>query len=197
MNYKVTFFLLCLVLATSVQAQSPYYLKEKSLSISGTSTLHEWESDATQLEWTGTILVEDSKIIEVKNVQVKIPVTSIKSTKGRIMDNKTYEAFDSDKNPYITYKLTKLEVSGSGSEFTLSSTGNLTMAGTTRSVDIPVSAKILSTGDIQLTGSRKLNMRDFKMEPPTAIMGTIVVGEVVTVNFNLIVSSGKSLTKAN
>lgn len=197
MNYKVTFFLLGLILTTSLQAQSSYYLKEKSLSISGTSTLHEWESDATQLEWTGAILVEDSKIIEVKNVQVKIPVTSIKSTKGRIMDNKTYEAFDSDKNPYITYKLTKLEVSGSGPEYILASTGNLTMAGTTRSVDIPVSAKILSTGDIQLTGSRKLNMRDFKMEPPTAIMGTIVVGEVVTVNFNLIVSPGKNLTKAN
>lgn len=51
-----------------------------------------------------------------------------------------------------------------------------------------VLAKLLPNGDIQLTGSKKLNMKDFGMEPPTAVLGTIKVGPEVTVNFNLTIS---------
>lgn len=38
---------------------------------------------------------------------------------------------------------------------------------------------------------KKLNMRDYKMEPPTAMMGTIKVGEEVTIDFDLTITSTK------
>ena len=190
--YRKLIFLLFLTgLTTSLQAQSPYYLKTTKLTVSGTSTLHEWTSDATKVEWAGLFLVQDKKIVQAKDVQVKIPVTSIKSEKGKTMDNKTYEAFNSEKNPNIIYKLTSIKVSGTGPDFTLDATGTLTMAGATQSIQMPVKAKLLANGDIQLTGSKKLNMKDYKMVPPTAIMGTIKVGEEVTVNFDLTVTATK------
>lgn len=191
MNIKSAIFILVLMTVTGLQAQSPYYLKASKLTVSGTSSLHDWVSDVTSLEWSGDILIKDGKIDEIKNVQAKILVTSIKSTKGRIMDSKTYDAFDADKNPHITYKLAQAKIEDTGTEFTISTTGALTMAGATKSIDMTLKAKLLSNGDIQLRGSKKLNMRDYKMEPPTAMMGTIKVGEEVTIDFDLTITSTK------
>lgn len=191
MNIKSAIFILVLMTVTGLQAQSPYYLKASKLTVSGTSSLHDWVSDVTSLEWSGDILIKDGKIAEIKNVQAKMLVTSIKSTKGRIMDSKTYDAFDADKNPHITYKLAQAKIEDTGTEFTISTTGALTMAGATKSIDMTLKAKLLSNGDIQLRGSKKLNMRDYKMEPPTAMMGTIKVGEEVTIDFDLTITSTK------
>ncbi|MBL7856723.1 MAG: YceI family protein [Cyclobacteriaceae bacterium] len=191
MNQKLALLLFVLAITASLQAQVPYTLKTPKLSVSGTSTLHEWTSEATKVEWSGSLLVQDKKIIQVKDVQVKIPVTSIKSEKGKTMDNKTYEAFNSDKNPNIVYKLTIIKITGNGPDFTLDATGTLSMAGATQTFDMPVKAKLLANGDIQLIGSKKINMKDYKMVPPTAMMGTIKVGEEVTVNFDLTITPTK------
>jgi polyisoprenoid-binding protein YceI len=91
------------------------------------------------------------------------------------MDDKTYEAFKSDKNPNITYAFQSAKISGSGPDFTLETIGALQMAGTTKNIDMTVKAKVLANGDIQLTGSRKINMTEFGMKPPTAVLGTIVL----------------------
>jgi hypothetical protein len=154
-------------------------------------------SEVTKVEWNGNFVVEGNKIVEVSGVKVRIPVTSIKSEKGRIMDSKTYEAFDSDKNPFVTYTLSAAKIAGTSTEFTINSTGTLSMAGASRTIEMPVKAKMLSNGDIQLKGSHKMNMRDYKMEPPTAIMGTIKVGEELTIDFDLTLSTNKTLSNAN
>lgn len=178
-------------------AQATFKGKQNKMSVLGTSTLHEWESEVTQVESKGVVTVEKNQLTEIKDVQVKILVTSIKSTKGKTMDNKTYEAFDSDKNPNILYKLTSTKITASGAEYSVAATGNLTMAGTTKSIDMTAKAKVLSNGDVQITGEKKLNMKDFKMVPPTAMMGAIKVGEEVTVKFDIILTPDNKLTSTN
>lgn len=173
-------------------AQTTYSIKEYKLTVQGSSTLHDWESDVTQTEAKATITLQDKKLTEIKDVTVKIPVTSIKSTKGKIMDNKTWEAFNSDKNPNIQYKLTSAKITASGAEYTITATGTLTMAGTSKPVELTAKGKVMANGDVQIIGSRKLNMKDFNMVPPTAMMGTIKVGEEVTVNFNLTLTNSSN-----
>jgi polyisoprenoid-binding protein YceI len=168
--------------------QTPYKLKSHKTSVSGTSSLHEWESEVKQLEWSGLLSIEDKKLVVVKDVVVKIVVTSIKSTKGSMMDNKTYEAFNYKKNPSINFKLVSIKISGTGNEYILDATGALTMAGASKNIGIAVKAKLLPNGDVQLTGNKKINMKDFGMEPPTAMLGTIKVGEEVTITFDLILT---------
>lgn len=173
-----------------LQAQTTYKGKQNKMSVTGRSTLHEWESEVTQVESSGTLTLDGSQLIAIKDVVVKMPVTGIKSTKGKTMDNKTYEAFNSDKNPTIQYKLTQAKISGSG-DFTITATGNLSMAGATRPIEIIAKAKVLGNGDVQIAGSQKLNMRDFNMTPPTAMMGTIKVGEEVTIKFDITLTPNK------
>jgi polyisoprenoid-binding protein YceI len=174
-------------------AQTAYSVKEYKITVQGSSTLHEWESDVTKAEANATITLQSNQLTDIKNVTVKIPVTSIKSTKGKMMDSKTYEAFNADKNPSIQYKLTSAKITTNGAGYTLVANGTLTMAGTSKPIELTAKGKVLANGDVQITGSKKLNMKDFNMEPPTAMMGTIKVGEEVTVNFNLTLTNSSNL----
>lgn len=193
-NIKIAILALSLLMAMGViQAQTAYVAKQVKMTVSGSSTLHEWESDITKVEWAGTLKVVGGVLSEVKDVLVKIPVTSIKSTKGKIMDNKTYEAFNYEKYPTIQYKLTNAKVTGSGADYTITATGNLSMAGATKPIEMTVKAKVQPNGDVLLTGAKKLNMKDFSMEAPTAMMGTIKVGEEVTINFQLTLNANNNL----
>lgn len=185
MSYTSSLYLLIgLLTFGSLQAQNTYKVKAIKTTISGTSSLHDWTSESTQGEVTAALELQDKTLRQLKSLQVKIPVASIKSTKGKMMDSKTYEAFKSDKNPNIIYKLSSIKLSGQDN-LTLEASGQLTMAGVTKPIELSVRGKILPGGDIQFTGSKKLNMKDFSMEPPTAMMGTIRVGEEVTVAFDL------------
>ncbi len=182
--------LLCVLLlsiTTVTYAQKAYSLKSHKMTIDGTSSMHDWTSEAKKITWSGSILTEGSSVKEIKDAEVKVQVTAIKSTKGKTMDNKTYEAFKSDKYPTITFKLNSMDANGTN----LKATGSLTMAGNTQTIEMDILAKVLANGDVQLTGTQKLNMEDYKMEPPTAVMGTIKVGEEVTVKFDLVLAPSK------
>jgi len=179
----VVIFLLCV---TTAFGQTHSKLKAHKVTVDGTSSLHDWTSEATKVEWKGIVKVEGGKVKEIKDVTVTIPVKSIKSEKGKTMDNKTYDAFKSDKFPGIIYKLT--QVSGDGP---VKATGTLTMAGTTQTITLDLISKVLTSGDVQFTGKQTLDMKDYKMDPPTAVMGTIKVGPEVTVNIDLTVTPVK------
>lgn len=176
-----------------IQAQL-YTSKQNKMSVQGTSTIHDWESEVTKVECKCSMSIISQNQIEISDMLVKIPVTSIKSTKGKIMDEKTYEAFNSDKHPYIQYKLGNAKTNGKGSDFMITATGELTMAGTTRTIEITAKAKMLPNGDLQINASKKLNMRDYNMVPPTALMGTIKVGEEITVVFDIILTPGNTVS---
>jgi polyisoprenoid-binding protein YceI len=68
------------------------------------------------------------------------------------------------------------------------------MAGKTKQVTLTVKVKTLPNGDLQLTGSYPIKMTEYSIEPPTAMMGAIKVGEEVTVNFDLTVTDTNELS---
>lgn len=177
---------LSLITVFSVQAQ-PFNLKTYQLTVKGTSSLHDWVSSVEKMECTGSLSMSDESLTSLSDVVVKIPVKAIKSTKGKMMDSKTWEAFDHEKNPSITFKLTQARIDASG-EFALAS-GILIMAGASRPIELKLNYKILPNGDLKVTGSHTLKMSDFKMEAPTAMMGTIKVGDEVAVAFELILTT--------
>jgi polyisoprenoid-binding protein YceI len=162
-------------------------LKVNSMTVQGSSTLHDWESQITKADWKGTFQVDNLALVDVKNVEVKIPVESIKSTKGKMMDSKTYEAFNYEKYPFIVYTLSTAKINQANG--TIEAKGTLTMAGVSKPIDLVAKYKVLATGDVQLTVSRKFKMSEFKMETPTAMMGTIKVGDEVTVGFDITINT--------
>lgn len=186
MNYakKLSIVVGLILLAGSVYGQKAYTLKSHKMSVDGTSSLHDWTSDVTKLTFTGKITAEGNAVKAISDVNVQIAVLDIKSEKGGMMDDKTYEAFKSEQNPNITFKLTGAAITGSN----IKANGTLTMAGVTKPIVMNVATKVLADGSVHLSGSQVINMKDYGMTPPKAVMGTIKVGEKVTMLFELTVT---------
>lgn len=177
------------VLAIQLQAANAQVFSVKSykVSVKGTSSLHDWESSVDKLEARGSFSLSGNALSDVKDVVVKIPVKAIKSTKGKMMDNKTWDAFNYEKHPTITFTLSERKINPT--KQSLIAKGTLTMAGVTKSVELHLAYKVLPGGELQVTGEHKLLMSDFKMEPPTAMMGTIKVGDEIAVDVDIILSN--------
>jgi polyisoprenoid-binding protein YceI len=187
-------FLLIAVSVLAIQFQAVraqvFSVKSYKVTVKGTSSLHDWESTVDKLEAKGSFTITNNALSDIRDVVVKIPVKAIKSPKGKMMDNKTWEAFNYEKNPTIVFALTDKKINAA--ETSLVANGTLTMAGVTKQVELDLIYKVLAGGDLQISGTHRLLMSDFKMEPPTAMMGTIKVGDEVVVNLEIILLSANN-----
>ncbi|NDP27321.1 MAG: YceI family protein [Flavobacterium sp.] len=180
-----TFMILILSVIFSIPsiitAQNFIVDPSSSMTVFGTSNLHDWQSKTTKI--SGELGINSTKNINV--LTIKVPVTSLKSGKG-LMDQKTSDAFEAKKFPNIVFQLTDVvftKLTEKDSEVTL--TGNLTMHGESKKFSIKSIAKITKTGDYQFRGSVPLKMTEFKMKPPTALLGSIKTGDVVNVKYDV------------
>lgn len=166
--------------------QGNYRVSNFSLVVKGTSNLHDWESPAKEIRANGAITLVAGVLKSVQSLDVEIPVKMIKSSKGSIMDNKTYDALKANSNPNIVYKLEKVtSLNKKGDAYDLSTTGYLTIAGATNKIDLSVQGKVGGDGSITFNGSKKLKMTDYNIKPPTALLGTLTTGDEVEIVFQV------------
>ncbi|NEV92708.1 YceI family protein [Psychroflexus sp. YR1-1] len=158
---------------------------ENSILIEGTSNIHDWEILAKDFASEMELVIEEDDLKAINAIQLSIPVKSFDSGKGK-MDKNTYEAMQAD-----TYKLVVFTSSApatliekSPGVYQAEVKGKLSMSGTAKMVSIPVELHKTKTG-YTLKAEQELNMTDYKIEPPTALFGTITTGETVHVNFDL------------
>jgi polyisoprenoid-binding protein YceI len=194
MKSFVTGLLLLLAFGWS-NAQSVYVLSDSEIAIDGTSTLHDWTSTVTKAGIQGKVTVAAQQLTALQDVKVAIQVKDIKSTKGSIMDNKTWDALKADKHPKISFQSTEAAtIRHSVGKTNVSIKGQLTIAGTTQSTNLEVTAKVLPDGRIQFEGTKPIDMTAFGMTPPTALMGSIKTGKAVVVRFQATLSPGNEIS---
>ena len=198
-------FLLIAVLCLfqiNTQAQSDYKLNPAStMTITGTSTIHDWTNKVNTINSEmifSKIAAEKTvpsggKLIEA--LKLDIPVKSIESPRGVVMNNKTYEALKSDEFPEITFLMKNNEITAvtdkSAGKFKINVTGDLTIAGFTKQVTLPLDGQKLPNSSFSFSGEYTFNMSDYNVTPPTAMFGQIVTGDKVTLAYNFIVDQAK------
>jgi hypothetical protein len=166
-------------------------VSDYKVTVKGTSTMHDWESNVEKLESHAAYKLKGNELVTINDAMLKVTVRSIKSTKGKIMDNKTYDAFNSEKHPFIIFILKSEKITQSN--LTVNLTGTLEMAGTALPIDLVAKYKVLANGDIQILGNKKVKMSEYKMTPPKAMMGTIKVGDEVDIVFDVTFSDTPSI----
>lgn len=178
-----TILLMVLTIGFGAKAQTFQLASESSkLVVEGTSTLHDWEEQANKLKGSAQIVLDGNKLVEIKQLTFKVEVEGLKSEHSG-MDSNTYKALESNKYPEITYELTKINsTKPSDKGIALSTTGKLTIKGTTKVINMDV---IASEGSVNFSGETTFKMSDYGVEPPTALMGTIKTGDEVTIKFNV------------
>lgn len=186
LNLILLTFLTFMVIAP-MSGQS-YRLVKSDVTIAGTSNLHDWESAVTKVSWRGTFSFTDGVLSELSDVKVNIPVEGIISTKGRIMDGKTHTALKAEEHPNIVFTLTSASITNNGTKSNVAAKGKLTVAGVTKTINLPVILTPLADGQCQITGTYPMKMTDFGIDPPTALLGSLTTGDDVSIKFNLTLS---------
>lgn len=155
-------------------AQDTYTLSTDSkLTIDGTSTVHDWTVTANKME--GTVITEGNS---PKEIDFNVVVADIISERGATMDKKMHAALGKDTSPKVIFNLKEVK-----NESTF--IGTLTIAGSEKEVEII--GQMDTSGDtITITGEHGIALKDFNIEPPTAMFGQVIVGDDVTVKFDLI-----------
>jgi polyisoprenoid-binding protein YceI len=198
---KSALILSILVLAAPVaSAEVGLALKpESKLWLTGSSNVHDYKSTASQLKVTFQIdpaklnatlppgeAVE--KIIRdqgVTSIQAIVAVAGMKSGKSGL-DKNMSKALLADKHPEIKFEMTSYEVAAASTPeaLTIQAKGKLTVAGVDRETPITLNGK--REGDtVRLEGSVPLLMTQFKIKPPTMMMGAMRTSDQVTVHLDL------------
>jgi len=169
---------LFLAIGTLVMAQESYTLSDTSaMTIDGSSSLHDWTVTANTMEGT---LTEDGE--NVSAVEFSVAVADILSDRAAAMDNKMHDALKKEEHPKVTFTVDGADAA-IGEEQELK--GTLTIAGVEQQVGIP--ATITQEAEtLRVKGERMIALKDYGIEPPTAMFGSIVVGDEVTVKFDLV-----------
>jgi polyisoprenoid-binding protein YceI len=160
-----------------------------TITIDGTSNRDDWTVTAEQFEGHVTLNNNEGGTPEILEARLLVKAQEMSGGRSSIMDRLMRDALKAQQHPDIEFNLTGVETDGNPDNFTVTTTGDLTLAGVTRTIEVPLEGTSLGNGSYQFTGSYTLNMTDYDMSPPTAMFGALVTGEEVVVNFDIVADS--------
>lgn len=148
--------------------------------------MHDWTMTSQGATYSASIEVNaDGTPSKLTSVTVTLPAESLKSHE-KAMDKNAYKSLNTDKYKDITFQLTSSKIAGK----TITCNGNLTIAGTTKAIDVDVTYEVKNS-TLVCKGSKKLKMTEFKVEPPTFMFGAIKTGDDITVTFEVTLAPNK------
>ena len=188
-----TLFAFIIALSAAGQAVTYPFLPDSRIEIDGTSNnTPTWTVYATEIQGDVALTMTDGDGAmhgQVQTASLVVPMQMIKSRKSSLMDRTMYKAMMATEHPKVTYELTSVErMDVTGDETaTLDVVGNLTLGPETNEVSVSVTATMREDGIVAFTGSHPLLIRDYGLEPPSAMFGALRTGNEVTVRFELLI----------
>jgi polyisoprenoid-binding protein YceI len=157
------------------------------MTIKGTSSLHDWTVDVGDFQCDMT-MISDLSLMKIESVAYTGKAKSIKSDNST-MDKKILEALKADKFPNIRFTVrSSRDVTMTDKKFSGLITGDITIAGKTKSETIHFTGEMISANRMRINGTKKLKMTDFGISPPTAMLGALKTGDEVSVTFSLVMA---------
>jgi len=158
--------------------------------VSGTSNVHDWDIKSDKGVCTSVFAVNSvGNLLGMSQLSFTIPAESLKS-EHRGMDKNTYKALNTSKYHSIEFTAGSVDVKSAGKEkYMLVSKGKLTIAGVSKDIVLTATGSLNADNTISYSGSYNLVLTDYKVEPPTALLGTIKTGDKVVVKYDLVLKS--------
>ena len=157
--------------------------KESRLWIEGTSTVKSFSCAATKVDVSVLAEPGSSAGDLVQSASLVVPVASLDCRNGT-MNGHMLKALKADKNPTISWKMNSYRVEGTNVVIN----GSLTIAGTQNPIELRATGTADNTGVVRLKGSTKFKMSEYGVKPPTLMLGSMKVGDPITVAFDLVLN---------
>ena len=184
---KISILILLTTIFPDLHSQIVYKIKpdKSSMIIKGTSTLHNWEENVVKFSCTLDLSKKETHP-EISSVNFLCKDRDIKSDYS-LMDKKTMAALKSIKHPDITFKNGSiLNMKYNKGNFSGNLTGDLSIAGITKKVNVSFKGNKVSDNQIRIEGEKAIDLKDFNIIPPVAMFGTLKTGNTVTVVFSFL-----------
>ena len=165
-------------------------LPASRISFDGTSTVRSFTCKAGKVDGTVDAAPGQSPALVLKgqkavqDVTLTIPVAALACGNGT-MDGHMKKALKADASPNIRFKLGSYDLSGTTAKLN----GTLSIAGQERPITLSGSLSEDANGQVRFKGSKQIRMTEWGVKPPTLMMGTMKVGDAVTVNFDMVVGA--------
>ena len=180
--------LIMLMITGTALAQDDYQLKKSksSIEVSGTSNLHDWEMNVN--DFRGSLSLEKQEDdINILRLFFRAKTESIESDKN-LMNKKAKEALKAEEHSNITFRFSRIKnINKSANDISGTIEGSLTIAGKTNTINLSFSGEF-SNNQLHVEDTYILNMKDYNVEPPKAMMGSIKTDEKVKVDFDVVFS---------
>ena len=193
-------FVAVVSLSFSLTAQTKYHLSTHSITIEGTSNVRSWDAEVTDVSGEFILKATGSEeVIDIEKITIRIKASALEGSEGRRMNDKIYETLNTRRYPNITFQLRQIQQLSSSADypelFRVVSTGVLTISGVSRTVKLNTAGRLLPNGTVFFSGSEVINMSDYGVTPPTAMLGALRTREEVTVKYSISLTPAESITK--
>jgi polyisoprenoid-binding protein YceI len=156
--------------------------KESRLWLEGTSTVRSFKCSATKLDMSVSAEPTEAPATMVKSASLTVPVAQLECG-NKTMNEHMRKALKAEANPQITWTMTSYEVQGANVVIS----GKLTIAGKENAIELRGTGST-DNGTIRFKGSKQFKMTEYGVKPPSLMLGTMKVGDPVTVSFDLVLS---------
>lgn len=182
-----------LVLAAAVHAEAPLAVESATVTIAGTSNVHEYTASTTSVRVTNAKVATQAAGTDfwenalqpgtLEAFEIAVAAGTLKSSKEGL-DKNMYKALDVKQHPDITFRLVRLEPVA-GTPGAARAVGVMRIAGVEREVALDLeTARKGALFSVQ--GKIGLLMTDYGIKPPKAMLGMLKTDPKVTVTFEAV-----------
>ncbi len=186
---KIILILSVVFLNHDLQAQVETYrpADDSYVLVKGTSTIHDWEMISENIVSEVRFKTnDDGKPEQLESVFLRLNKTTLKSDRSGL-DRRAYEAMNATRHTEIIFRTNgsgRLEKNGGN--YQIEAEGELTIAGNTRQVNVQATCINGDDNELVCSGSKKLKMTDFNINPPVMMLGALRTRDEVTISYRIV-----------
>jgi len=159
--------------------------KDCFIKVLGSSNIHDWTMTSVNCDSQGDFKFEGDQLKSISSFTLLVDAKSLKSEHSG-MDERTYKTIKAEQFPKIVFKLTSVVITPLvKNKFAVKAKGDLTIAGATQTIVMDVTATINADNTITCSGSQKLQLKDYKIDPPSFMLGAMKVANDLNIQFNI------------
>lgn len=177
-------FILMGTVMTLMHGQSYYRTTSGSkLWLDGSSTINTFSCTTYRINGLASFNNDSAFVF------VRIDVLSLDCGNNKMNDD-MFRAMKVEQYPSIQYTMLSADsvyINSANKKVQVCTTGNITIAGVTQKVTIPITITPIDKTHYRVTGRKDLSMHQFNIIPPTAFLGLIRAHDKLIVNFDIVV----------
>lgn len=162
---------------------------ESKIWVEGTSTVRGFQCTAEQVDASIDADADASAAVltgtkAVRTVSIRIPTQKL-DCGNSTMNAHMLKALKANEAPAIAFRLASYELAPKSGEVAVRMNGALSLGGVERPITLAAEARPAASG-LKLVGAKQIRMSDYGLKAPSLMMGTMKVGDQVTVKYDLL-----------